>query len=163
MIGYDLVRGGPKLSLTHFWPKSTRRGFDDLCLISWVACRALKLWFSVFQKHTLLHWSLIVRCQQNRTELGTFCVTWSESSLKIWSDPNVVMIWTLILWSALKAMFMRPQTPFNTRAESYRCVSWQRSSMAPDSRMGSLEGENSSKRLHRVEEATTRKSTKAAR
>ena len=31
--------------------------------------------------------------------------------------------------------------------------------MAPDSRMGSLEGENSNRRLQRVEEATTRKST----
>lgn len=46
------------------------------------------------------------------------------------------------------------QTPFNLKAGSSLFVKLQSKSTAPDSRIGSLEGENSRRRLHNVDEAT---------
>ena len=46
---------------------------------------------------------------------------------------------------------MSPQTPLSLRAGSRLWVRLQSMATAPDSRMGSLEGENSSRRLQRVE------------
>ena len=49
---------------------------------------------------------------------------------------------------------MSPQTPFSLSCGSCLCVSVPSSVMAPESTRGSLDGENSSRRLHRVELAT---------
>ena len=53
---------------------------------------------------------------------------------------------------------INPQTPFSTSAGSYLCVNEHKRSIAPNSKIGSLDGENSNRRLQRVDEATTMKS-----
>ena len=53
---------------------------------------------------------------------------------------------------------INPQTPLSTNAGSYLCVKEHKRSIAPDSKIGSLDGENSNRRLQRVDEATTMKS-----
>ena len=63
-----------------------------------------------------------------------------------------------LLYYIIPNLTIKPHTPFNTKAGSYLCVNEHRRSIAPDSKIGSFDGENSSNKLHKVEEATTRKS-----
>lgn len=49
---------------------------------------------------------------------------------------------------------MSAQIPFNRNANSGFCVNWHNNSMAPDSTIGSLAGENSNKRLQIVDVTT---------
>ncbi len=51
--------------------------------------------------------------------------------------------------------------PLSLRAESSLRVKLHKSSTAPDSRMGSLDGENSNSKLHRVDDATAKMSSSA--
>lgn len=51
--------------------------------------------------------------------------------------------------------------PFNRRAESVLRVRLQSKSTAPASTIGSLDGENSSNKLHNVDEVTVRMSSEA--
>ena len=58
----------------------------------------------------------------------------------------------------LYLLTINPHTPFSTKAGSYLCVKEHNKSIAPDSNIGSFDGENSKSRLQRVDEATTMKS-----
>lgn len=58
---------------------------------------------------------------------------------------------------------MRAHMPLRRSAASSRRASPQSRSMAPDSKIGSFDGENSSSRLHKVDDATARMSSSAFR
>ncbi len=53
---------------------------------------------------------------------------------------------------------INPQTPFNLKAGSYLCVKEHKRSIAPLSKIGSLDGLNSRMRLHKIDEALTMQS-----
>ena len=67
-------------------------------------------------------------------------------------------IFRFILTYPVAILTINPQTPLSTNAGSYLCVKEHKRSIAPDSKIGSLDGENSNRRLQRVDEATTMKS-----
>ena len=56
---------------------------------------------------------------------------------------------------------MRAQMPLSLKAESSLLVKLQSNSTAPDSTIGSLDGENSNNKLHSVDDATAKMSSSA--
>lgn len=92
-----------------------------------------------------------------RKSPNVFIMTLVSESLSSWnirSVPSVLIIFVLMCSSVLKHMFIRAHVPLRRSAISECCVNWHSNSMAPNSTIGSLAGENSSNRLQMVDVTT---------
>lgn len=96
-----------------------------------------------------------------RKSPNVFIMTLVSESLSSWnirSVPSVLIIFVLMCSSVLKHIFISAHVPLRRSAISECCVNWHSNSMAPNSTIGSLAGENSSNKLQMVDVTTVNSS-----